>query len=243
MFGRTVSKWRRLLHAEPEAVDGEVAQAVQEDRRVWVRYPADLETTYQPVSESDSRRLSARVRNISLNGINLLVNRPFTPGDLLSVELPRAGDSSPYTVLACVVHASPHGEGEWAVGCTFSRELGDEDLQTFGARRIKPAGPDQRTWQRFTTSLKASYQIITVAEPRPCPAQVLNVSATGIGLVVTQPVQVGTVLSLELHGNNDAARRTMLACVVHATERGTGEWALGCNFIRSLSEEDLHSLV
>ena len=39
------------------------------------------------------------------------------------------------------------------------------------------------------------------------------------------------------------AKRTILACVVHVTTQASGEWALGCNFIRELSEEDLKALV
>jgi hypothetical protein len=35
----------------------------------------------------------------------------------------------------------------------------------------------------------------------------------------------------------------MLACAVHVTARGEQGWALGCNFTRSLSEEDLQALL
>src|SRR5215471_8214235 len=127
MFARTVSLWRRLVNTEPQAAEGEVAQATAEDRRVWVRHPADLEATYQPLGGPDESRFSARVRNLSLNGINLLVKRPFQAGDMLSVELPSAADGASCSVLACVVHVTPQGQGEWVVGCTFSRELSDED--------------------------------------------------------------------------------------------------------------------
>ena len=58
------------------------------DRRVWVRYPAELETTYQKPGQAERGRLSAKVRDISRGGVNLLVQHSFQPGDMLSVELP-----------------------------------------------------------------------------------------------------------------------------------------------------------
>jgi len=241
MLGRTKMLWRRLL-ASPEQA-GDLGQTAVEDRRVWVRHPADLKATCQSAEDADADRLSARVRNLSVGGISLVVNRPFEPGEMVSIELPDSGEGSTSTVLACVVHVNRQGEEEWALGCTFSRELSDEDLQAFGAQRVKHSASDQRTWMRFATNVTASYQIITAPDPSRLPTQVLNISATGIGLLVTQAVTVGALLSLELRGAAGSAERTMLACVVHVTQRGEGEWGLGCNFIRSLSEADLKELL
>ena len=52
-----------------------------------------------------------------------------------------------------------------------------------------------------------------------------------------------TLLSVELHNAAGTVGRTMLACVVHVTRHSDHEFALGCNFIRSLSEEDLKALM
>jgi c-di-GMP-binding flagellar brake protein YcgR len=241
MFGRTKTLWQRLVGSAPET-GSESSVAVAEERRVWVRHPADVNTTCQTAEAGPGERLPALVRNISQGGISLLLGRSFEAGEMLSIELPGAAEGTIYTVLACVVHVRPKNDDEWAVGCTFSRELSDDDLQAFGARRVKHEAGDQRQWVRFATNVTASYQIITAADLRKLPTEVLNISATGIGLVVTQPIPIGSLLSLELHGANGAAERTMLACVVHVTGRAEGEWALGCNFIRSLSENDLREL-
>jgi c-di-GMP-binding flagellar brake protein YcgR len=243
MLGRTVSLWRRLVGGQmPAGLEGG-DQAVADDRRVWVRHAADLETMVQTDSGTDGEQLSARVRNISLGGISLLVDRPFETGELLTIELPGVEENHSHTVLACVVHAMSHSDQEWALGCTFARELSDDDLQAYGARRVKHAGPDQRVWKRFSTAIKASFQVISAAEATKHPAQVLNISASGVGLAVTELVKVGALLSVELHGAHGSAERTLLACVVHANDRDDGEWALGCNFIRSLSEADLNALL
>src|SRR5437667_8626123 len=139
MFERTFSFWRRLVGRSTKPMDDSSTE-LEDERRVWVRYPADLETTYQPAGAS-SVRLSARVHDISRGGVHLVVNRQFQTGDLLSIELPRSNDET-YTVLACIVRVdrATDAEGkepEWTLGCVFSRELGDEELGGFDARRVR----------------------------------------------------------------------------------------------------------
>jgi hypothetical protein len=239
MFGR-FSFWQRQ-EQQPSVTAYNGVSTVEADRRVWVRYPANLETTFHTPGQADESRFSAILRDISRAGANLLVNHPFEAGDLLSVELPAPGGQGTHNVLACVVRVNQEGE-DWALGCVFSRELGDEDLEDFGAKRQKHSPADQRTWMRFPCQVKATYQVVGYEETPICTAEVLNISASGIGLLVNQSIEMGSLLNLELQHINGASRRTILGCVVHAN-RDDQRWALGCNFIRELSEGDLQSLV
>ena len=205
------------------------------------RYPANVEVPCRPAGAADEATLQARVRNISLGGINLVVNRHFKPGDLLNVELPGGEGRPPNQVLACVVHVTPRSAGEWALGCNFSRELSDEDLRAFGARRQRPAAEDQRNWERFPCNVKALCQLVMAGDPPRWEAKVLNISASCIGLLVGMATATGTLLSLELLGSGGGQPYKVLACVVHATPRDD-QWALGCNFIRELTEQELRAL-
>jgi|SRR5581483_1337253 len=239
MLQHTVSLWRRLVgKTEQAAVEANAATA--DERRLWVRYPADLNALVQAAGNQDTR-LSAKVRDVSQGGACLLMNRTFQPGQLLSLELPSADATAIHTVLACVVRASPESGGQWAIGCVFARELTAEDMEGFGAQKVRPAPPDKRTWMRFPTNIKATYQKIGDAEQLAYSARVLNLSASGIGLLVKDAIETGALLSLDLVGAS--ASRTILACVVHATTHGNDELALGCNFIRELGEEDLQALL
>jgi c-di-GMP-binding flagellar brake protein YcgR len=242
MFERTVSFWRQLLGGPSRSRRAESSHPPEEDRRVWVRYPADVETVCQPTNGAGSHPLAARVQNISLGGVNLRVNRPFEPGTLLSVELPGETAQSSYTVLACVVRLTAQPEGEWVLGCTFSRELSDEDLRAFGAKRARPHPPGQRTWQRFPCNVKASYREVQVADPEPASAQVLDISPGGVGLLVDRAVETGALLNVELFDAAGKSKRTMLACVVRVNAQN-GLWALGCNFISELTNKDLKALL
>ncbi len=239
MFERTFSFWRRLVSKvqHPPA-------AAPQDRRLWLRYPAELQTNVQlAVDATQPSRFSASVRDISLGGANLLVDRVFETGQMLGLELPQAGSVEVHTVLACIVRIAPQDAGQWALGCVFSRELTDEDLESFGAKRVRHPPSDQRTWMRFATNLKGNFQKIGDPENRTYSGQVINLSASGVGLEVNIAVEAGTLISVDLSGMDGQVIRTILACVVHVTSESSNHWSLGCNFIRELTEEDLKALI
>jgi c-di-GMP-binding flagellar brake protein YcgR len=241
MFERTVSLWRRLT-GRP---DPENTTRLEDERRLWVRYPTEeVETSYRLANgQADMGRFAARIKDISLAGAQLLVDRAVEPGELLTVELPTR-ESERRTVLACVVHTRRTGEGEWAVGCNFSRELDEDDLQTFEAARARPASAeDNRYWERFPCRVTATCQVVSAADPSPWETTVLNISASGMAVRVERDIPPGSLLSAELHGSTGKPTVSILACVVHVLARDGGERILGCNFIRELSEQDLAALV
>src|SRR5437763_2964316 len=118
MLQRTFSFWRRLI-GQPDAHGDHGGTAVQDDRRLWVRYEADIQTHVQLAQPAQAERVSARIRNLSLGGAELIADRPFQTGQIVSVELPSATDGELQIVLACVVRVKPLGENEWALGCVF----------------------------------------------------------------------------------------------------------------------------
>src|SRR5438874_1026441 len=104
------------------------------------------------------------------------------------------------------------------------------------------AEEERRAWQRFPADLATTVLAVNDPDARPLAAPVFDISASGVGLRVHREVANGTLLSVELQAGHSDFKRTMLACVVHVTARADATWALGCNFIRSLSEADLKAL-
>jgi len=237
MLQRAVSLWRRLTHRPPAA-----AAAAEDERRVWVRHAAAAETRLTPAGAAEPP-LAARVLDVSPGGARLVVGRRFDPGALLSVELPAPEGAASLTVLACVVHARPHGGGEWALGCRFSAELTAADLEAFGADRARPAPPDNRAWSRFPCRVTATYRRVPEGEDEPRPATVLNISAGGVGLLAAEDVRVGELLVADLHDPGGEQVVSILACVVHVAARPDGQRALGCTFIQELSDDALRALL
>src|SRR5205085_7544635 len=159
-------------------------------------------------------------------------------GQILSVELPSVDQGEQQTVLACVVRAVPADEGQWSLGCVFARELSADDLEKFGARKAKAAADDQRSWVRYECGVLATYQHIGDEGRAPEAAHVLNISASGVGLLIKEAVEPGSLLNVTLYGKQGQVVRTILACVVHTTLRTNGELAVGCNFIRELADDE-----
>lgn len=234
MFERTFSFWKRLVGGSP-------APASQEDRRLWARFQANITTRAHAVPNGEASRLAVKVRDISRGGANLFTERPFEEGSMVSLELPSRSAGAVNEVLACVVRVVPE-IGGFAVGCVFSQELSEADLEGFGARKMRPQPEDQRRWMRFQCEVTARVQKVGV-DDGDIPAKVIDLSPTGVGLRVDQPLEPGTLLNMDLCAADGHLVRSILACVVHINGQVGTEWNLGCNFIRELDVADMEALV
>jgi len=236
-----VTFWRWLtgqsFSSEPRS-----ATAPTSERRVWLRHAANLNVQCKQASEESEGGVQAVIRSISRGGLQLIAPRRFEPGSILSVESGSPQDENRLTMLACVVHAQPHGEGEWTMGCRFSSELDTEQLQAFGAARARPQPSDPRGWSRYHCDARAVYQRVNGGDSTNHPARVVNISAGGVALQVDEPVAVGELLSTELHDSAERPIVTILACVVRVQSAAEGQ-ILGCQFIRELAENDLRALL
>lgn len=214
----------------------------QDERRIWSRHESSA-TTHVKRLTGGEERIDAIVRNVSRGGVNFLVDRHIQPGEMLDVEI--AGDSqgNQASVLACIVHCQELDQGQWALGCTFAEELSDEDLQGLGAKKERASTSDNRTWVRYVCNVKASYGLAEEEEEDLESAQVVNISAGGVGLLVQREIRNGTLLNLKLESEKREESRMLLACVVHVVAHPTSTWSLGCNFIRELSPSDLKALL
>jgi hypothetical protein len=99
------------------------------DGRAWVRYAATVQVAFHEVVAAEHAPERAPVINVSAGGVAMRSVRSFERGTLLQLEF-RGLDGQPLAPrLARVVHAKPIPEGGWTLGCTFVRELSDEDVQ------------------------------------------------------------------------------------------------------------------
>ena len=74
------------------------------------------------------------------------------------------------------------------------------------------------------------------------PANIQDVSATGIGLRVQQASSQGPFWSSR-YKRGTTVFRPLPVRVMHATALADGEWLAGCRFIRPLNGQDLRELV
>jgi c-di-GMP-binding flagellar brake protein YcgR len=240
MFKQAASLWNRLV---PQGAPGGPGSADQQERRVWVRFPARTGAQVKAAADNGGILIHARVLDVSLGGVKLLVDRGFDAGALISMDLPDSDDATGVSALACVVRAEQQPSGEWVLGCNFLRELDASDLQRFGIAKAKPVPPDQRSWWRFECNVKAAYLETNAARATWHEAKVANISAGGIALLVDRDVPNGAMLTLDLSTSAREQVTTILACVVHINVLPDGARVLGCNFICELSEEHLNTLL
>jgi hypothetical protein len=106
------------------------AAAGRRERRQWVRYRSGARTTCRPAVGPDTTGFQAQVNDVSFGGINLMVGRHLEQGLLLQVDLPKNPQSAP-SLLACVVQVTHRLETAWALGCSFIRELSEQELRRF----------------------------------------------------------------------------------------------------------------
>jgi hypothetical protein len=82
----------------------------------------------------------------------------------------------------------------------------------------------------------------------PCSADsslagVRDVSTTGIGLCSKERLKPGIVFVLTLQGRDQRLSRPLPVRVMHSTRQEDGDWLVGCQFVRRLTEQDLHALL
>jgi hypothetical protein len=99
------------------------------DRRAAERFPVNPDTSCSFVGPVVEDFGPAKVRNLSMEGIGLLMIRRVEPGTLLAVSLSNPARGFSKTVLVRVVHATAQ-PGGCLVGGTFQTPLTYQELST-----------------------------------------------------------------------------------------------------------------
>ena len=99
---------------------------------------------------------------------------------------------------------------------------------------------DRRASPRHPTDLRVVCRQLTIGTaPLIWTAQVRNLSAFGIGLIVPKAPGLSQRLEIELAGKNGTLVRTIQARVVHQTWESRQSYFAGCGFIKELEDEHL----
>lgn len=120
--------------AEPSDSSEVSAAPADIERRVSTRYPCSLTTSCRLIASVRGSTLPARVRNLSVGGISLVVNRHFESGSVLTIELKSLKRDFACTLELTVCYCVDHPNGESILGGRFLRTLDDDELSIFLAR-------------------------------------------------------------------------------------------------------------
>lgn len=215
-----------------------------QERRKQPRLQTQL-TALVEATEGETARFTAQIVEVSELGMRFNLRHRYQEGNTIRIDLPNAELGPVTTVLACVMHAQQEKDGLWTTGCQFCTELDEDDLVELGVRRrlsMAPVKSDQRQHPRIPIKAQVHYRDLNTANASLHAGQVINVSPMGIGLRAKESLKPGTLLDLQLVGDNGKKLFDILACIVYRHLNPEGDFNLGCNFIRELTDDELKTM-
>ena len=109
-----------------------MSNPVPTENRVVPRLPGDTVGPLQLRADSAGLSFSAIVRDVSIQGIGLIAHQAFDPGTSLIVEAGPSAKRLATELTATVRHARSLPDGQWLLGCMFSRHLTTTDFEALG---------------------------------------------------------------------------------------------------------------
>jgi len=105
---------------------------------------------------------------------------------------------------------------------------------------------ERRAFIRYAMENDADCRAPGVLKDAGWMARLLNISCTGIGLLMRHRFQPGSPLEVELQTRAGERRRALRVKVTHATAEqadGHASWLIGCLLVKPLEAEELHALL
>jgi hypothetical protein len=109
------------------------------------------------------------------------------------------------------------------------------------ARKI--ARSNQRATVRYRCAPATTGKLF-LADDHECQlAWIINLSKTGVGLVVSRPVPVGAYVLLNLRSIDRSTVFELAGHVMHSTMQTQTDWLIGCELLQPLSDDDLDAML
>ena len=99
------------------------------ERRRAIRYQCTLETSAHLIAQVEGDTTLAKVRNISVTGVSLILARRLEPETVLDVEFFNKARNYYCRVPLRIVYVLDHVDGNFLVGGAFGRELTNDELK------------------------------------------------------------------------------------------------------------------
>lgn len=105
------------------------AVAVTTERRQSIRHPIDREVNVVPTIGGSGSCWRGRIKNLSLHGLRLILERRFEKNTFLSIRVLDNDRDELMSFFGKVVYVSAYDDGRWSIGCRFTKEMNEQDLQ------------------------------------------------------------------------------------------------------------------
>jgi PilZ domain len=108
---------------------------------------------------------------------------------------------------------------------------------------LDPAAPNQRASVRYRCPPASAGRVYLAEDLEFQRAWLHNLSAAGIGLVLSKPLEHGLFLTIQLKSSTSKKGYSLPAHAIHSTQQAGGDWLVGCEFVVPLTNEDLDNLL
>jgi hypothetical protein len=137
LLGRRAGPLERFMDqpSESDRATAPTTSAASAERRALVRYRCERPARSRAFIANSYRSIQARVLDLSIEGLGVLLREPVSLGTRLTVELDGPSDSV-YELHAEVLHVTAQADGSWRCGCRLAWRLSDGEL------RLLLKGPD-----------------------------------------------------------------------------------------------------
>ena len=98
------------------------------ERRAHDRYRCTQWRLVRMIARPTFQACRGIVRDISPRGVGLLCQQPFEPGTVLAFQFQSKYAGVSGILTGKVRHVTPLERGMWLVGCSFSRNLSDDEI-------------------------------------------------------------------------------------------------------------------
>lgn len=120
--------------------------------------------------------------------------------------------------------------------------MSTSDTPAQGVRQ-RAAQITRRKEARYQCAPATAGRLSIYKDNKPQHAWILNLSASGIGLLLDSAVEPGTYLVVHLTSTSTGAQFDLLTRVAHCTPQNAGEWLVGCELAEKLGQADLDALL
>ena len=107
------------------------------------------------------------------------------------------------------------------------------------AQRLARA--NHRATVRYRCAPATSGKVFLADDQEFRRAWVINISKTGIGVVVARPLPVGAFLTIQMRAGQETI--DMPAHIVRIFRQSQAEWFIGCELINPLNDDELDGLL
>jgi hypothetical protein len=113
-----------------------------------------------------------------------------------------------------------------------------------GGEVKKPRSPsNRRASVRYQCGPATVGRLVQPDSHETQPVWVMNLSLTGVGLLLEQRIEPKTLLLVQIKDSSGKRLFELAATLVHITRQPTGDWFAGCEFLTRLSDDDLDAML